>query len=94
MATQRHCDLDELFGIIQLMFHPLSGDLSEYKDQDIENRLIELNKKYHAAARMGSRDLLTQLSTFVTIYREELAKRHAQKLKQADGDLGQLINVD
>jgi hypothetical protein len=76
------------------MFHPLSGDLSEYKDQDIENRLIELNKKYYAAARMGSRDLLTQLSTFVTIYREELAKRHALKLKQADGDLGQLINVD
>jgi len=76
------------------MFHPFSGDLSGFKDQEIENRLIELNKKYYAAARMGSRDLLTQLSTFVTIYREELAKRHAQKLKQADGDLGQLINVD
>jgi hypothetical protein len=76
------------------MFHPLSGDLSDYKDQEIENRLIELNKKYYAAARMGSKDLLTQLSTFVTIYREELAKRHSQKLKQADGDLGQLINVD
>jgi hypothetical protein len=76
------------------MFHPLSGDLSGFKDQEIENRLIELNKKYYAASRMGSKDLLTQLSTFVTIYREELAMRHAQKLKQADGDLGQLINVD
>lgn len=76
------------------MFHPLIGDLSEFKDQDIENRLIELNKKYYAAARLGSKDLLTQLSTVITIYREELGKRHAQKLKQADGDLGQLINVD
>ncbi len=76
------------------MFHPLIGDLTEFKDQDIENRLIELNKKYHAAARLGSADLLTQLSTCITIYRDELAKRHAQKLKQADGDLGQLINVD
>ena len=76
------------------MFHPLEGDLSLLKDQDVELKLIELNKKYHTAARLGSRDLLTQLSTFVTIYREELAKRHAQKLKQADGDLGQLINVD
>jgi hypothetical protein len=94
MATQRHCDFLELSRIIQLMFHPLSGELSDYKDQEIENRLIELNKKYYAAARMGSKDLLTQLSTFVTIYRDELAKRHAQKLKQADGDLGQLINVD
>ena len=76
------------------MFHPLESDLSQLKDQDIENKLIELNKKYYAAARLGSRDLLTQLSTFITIYREELSKRNAQKLKQADDDLGQLINVD
>lgn len=76
------------------MFHPLIGDLSDLKDQDVENKLIELNKKYYAAARLGSSDLLTQLSTVITIYRQELAKRHAQKLKQADDDLGQLINVD
>jgi hypothetical protein len=76
------------------MLHPLIGDLTEFKDQDIENRLIELNKKYYAAARLGSQDLLTQLSTCITIYREELGKRHTLKLKQADNDLGQLINVD
>lgn len=76
------------------MFHPLIGDLSEFKDQEIENKLIELNKKYYAAARLGSNDLLTQLSTVITIYREELSKRYTQKLKQADDDLGQLINVD
>lgn len=76
------------------MFHPLENDLSQLKDADIEQKLIELNKKYYAAARLGSRDLLTQLSTFITIYREELSKRHTQKLKQSDDDLGQLINVD
>jgi hypothetical protein len=76
------------------MFHPLSGDLTQFKDQDIENKLLELNKKYYAAARLGSQDLLTQLSTFITIYKEELTMRHTQKLKQADGDMGQLINVD
>jgi hypothetical protein len=76
------------------MFHPLIGDLTEFKDQEIENKLIELNKKFYVAARFGNQDLLTQLSTVITIYREELGKRHAQKLKNADGDLGQLINVD
>jgi hypothetical protein len=76
------------------MLHPLIGDLTDFKDQDIENRLIELNKKYYTAARLGSQDLLTQLSTCITIYREELSKRHTLKLKQADNDLGQLINVD
>ena len=76
------------------MFHPLIGDLTEFKDQEIENKLIDLNKKFYVAARFGNQDLLTQLSTVITIYREELSKRHAQKLKNADGDLGQLINVD
>ncbi len=76
------------------MFHPLEGDLSELKDNEIEQKLIELNKKYYAAARLGSRDLLTQLSTFITIYRDELSRRYALKLKQNGDDLDQLINVD
>ena len=76
------------------MFHPLEGDLSLLKDTEIEQKLIELNKKYYAAARLGSRDLLTQLSTFITIYRDELSNRYARKLKQNDDDLDQLINVD
>ena len=76
------------------MFHPLEGDLSLLKDTEIEQKLIELNKKYYAAARMGSQDLLTQLSTFITIYRDELSNRYARKLKSDDNDLDQLINVD
>jgi hypothetical protein len=76
------------------MLHPLEGDLSLLKDTEVEQKLIELNKKYYAAARMGSRDLLTQLSTFITIYRDELSNRYARKLKQNDDDLDQLINVD
>lgn len=77
------------------MFHPLEGDLSELKDAEVEQRLFDLNKKYFAAARLGKPELLTQLATFVTIYREELNKRYALKSKgQLDGDLDQLINVD
>ena len=76
------------------MFHPFEGDLSQLKDQEVEHKLIDLNKKYYAASRLGSRDLLTQLSTFITIYRHELSKRHADKMKSTDNDLGQLINVN
>lgn len=76
------------------MFHPFESDLTQLKDQEVENKLIELNKKYYAAARMGSRDLLTQLSTFITIYRDELSRRHSVKLKNGNDDLDQLINVD
>jgi hypothetical protein len=76
------------------MFHPLVSDLSHFKDNEIEEKLIDLNKKYYAAARLGSRDLLTQLSTLITMYREELKLRYAKKSRQDDDELGQLINVD
>lgn len=77
------------------MFHPFETDLSLLKDSEVESKLIELNRKYFAAARLGKPELLTQLATFVTIYKDELNKRYQEKLKgQYDGDLDQLINVD
>ena len=76
------------------MFHPLEEDLTLLSDSEVEAKMQELSRKYFAAQRLGKPEMLTQIATFVTIYREELAMRHAQKLKQADGDLGQLINVD
>ncbi len=77
------------------MFHPFSGDLSNLKDNEVEAKLLEITKKYHAAARLGKPELLTQLGTFVTIYREEMSKRYLRKTNnQNDTDLDQLINVD
>jgi hypothetical protein len=77
------------------MFHPLQQDLTSFTDTEIENKLQELSKKYFAAQRMGSYDLLTQVSTFVTIYRQELSRRYMEKSRGAlDPDLDQLINVD
>jgi len=77
------------------MFHPLEGDLSELKDSEVEAKLQELNKKYYQAARLGNPQVLTQIETFVTIYRDEMQKRHlAAKLSAEENDLDDLINVD
>jgi hypothetical protein len=77
------------------MFHPFEGDLSQLKDNEVEEKLFELNRKYFAAARLGKPDLLTQLATFVTIYKNELSRRYMLRSKQnLDGDMDQLINVD
>ena len=78
-------------------FHPLEGDLSQLKDSEVEQRLQELTKKYFQAQRIGNYNLLTQLSTFVNIYREEMSRRYAastSKNSGLSGDLDQLINVD
>jgi len=78
-----------------MIFHPLEGDLSQLKDAEIEAKVIELNKKYYQAARLGNPQLLTQVATFVTIYKEEMSKRYLAKSRgQLDNDLDQLINVD
>lgn len=76
------------------MFHPLEKDLSSFKDTEIEDELRSLTKKYFIAQRMGNYQLLTQLSTFVTIYRDELSRRLRKNTGPIDGDLDQLINVD
>jgi hypothetical protein len=77
------------------MFHPLESDLRELKDTEVEEKVQELTKKYYAAARMGYSDLLTQLSTFLIIYKEEMSRRNRERFNNSDnGDLDQLINVD
>jgi hypothetical protein len=77
------------------MFHPLQQDLTNLSDSEVENKLQELSRKYFAAQRMGNIDLLTQVSTFVNIYRNELSRRYMTKNRgELDRDLDQLINVD
>ena len=78
------------------MFHPFQEDPKELTDTELTQRISELSKKYTQAARLGKGELLTQLQTFVTIYRDELRRRAMQPIKtnDEDKDLDQLINVD
>jgi ribosomal protein L29 len=77
------------------MFHPLEEDLSKLSDSEVEQRVQDLSKKYFAAQRLGKPELLTQVATFVTIYREEMSRRYREKTRnELDGDLDQLINVN
>jgi hypothetical protein len=77
------------------MFHPFEGDLSLLKDSEIEDKVTELTKKYFQACRLGKPELLTQISNFLIIYKEELSKRLRAKTQgNMDRDLDQLINVD
>ena len=78
------------------MFHPFQEDPKELTDTEITNKISELGRKYSQAAKLGNNQLLTQLQTFVTIYRDELRRRAMQPIKtnDEDKDLDQLINVD
>lgn len=75
--------------------HPFQEDLTNLKDNELDQRLQEVTKKYFIAQRLGNYQLLTQLEIFVNIYKEEQSRRYQSKFKKdIDGDLDQLINVD
>lgn len=77
------------------MIHPFVENLDQLKDNEIEERLTDLNKRFYSAYRLGKPELLTQIDTFRIIYREELSKRlRAKTQSDLDTDLDQLINVN
>lgn len=76
------------------MFHPFEQNLNELKDSELESKISELSRKYFQAQRLGNAQLLTQIETFITIYREEMKRRYLTQKTDLDNDLDQLINVD
>ena len=80
------------------MFHPLLEDASKLKDQDLDNKIQDLSRKYFIAARMGQGGAAQQLVMALDAYRSEQQRRQYQALQKAgkkqDKGLDDLINVD
>lgn len=80
------------------MFHPLLEDLSKFKDAEIDTKIIDLNKKYYMAARMGQGAAAQQIALVLDAYRSEQARRNfeaSQKaLKMQNKGIDDLINVN
>jgi len=80
------------------MYHPLLNDPSKLKDQDLENKILDLSRKYGIAARMGSGGVANQIIVALDMYRSEQSRRQMEQsrntmTKQNKG-LDDLINVD
>lgn len=79
------------------MFHPLLEDPKKMKDQELENKILDLSRKYHIAARFGQGSVCTQIITILDVLKEELNKRQRQSLESANKNnkgLDDLINVE
>ena len=75
--------------------HPLSGDLSQLKDSEIETKINELSKKYFATYNVDVRE---QMIMLLDTYKEELNNRrraeYEKMVNSRDKNLDKLINVD
>jgi hypothetical protein len=73
--------------------HPLAEDFSKLKDSEIENRILDLSKKYW---QTNNSNIQYQITLLLDLYREELKSRQAKYWQQTQSkapDLDKLINV-
>jgi len=81
------------------MFNPLAENVENLKDEELQQRITDLNKKYVTASRFPDQSLLLQVQQMLTMYTQEQQRRYRkqmeqQKKKETDQDLGDLINVE
>jgi hypothetical protein len=74
--------------------HPLAGDLSVFKDGEIENKINELTRKYFQS---HNAEMQHQIVSMLETYKSEMAtRRHAEwqkMMENRDKNLDKLINV-
>ena len=79
------------------MFNPLLEDLTKLKDQDLEAKMNDLNKKYNIAMRMGNSAVAIQIAVVIEAVRDESVRRQQEATKKLmskqSKDLDGLINV-
>ena len=79
------------------MFNPLIEDLTKLKDQDLEAKMGDLNKKYNIAMRMGNSAVALQIAVIIEAIRDESVRRQTEATKKLmskqSKDLDGLINV-
>ena len=80
------------------MFNPLLPDLSSLKNDDIDNKIVELMKRYTVASRFGQGGVCEQILVLLEAYRSEQSARHQaaiqKMIKNQDKDLDDFINID
>lgn len=79
------------------MFNPLLSDVSKLKNEDLENKINELMRKYLIAARSGQGVVCNQISTILEYYKEEQRRRYFEtnkKINNQNKNLDDFINVD
>ncbi len=80
------------------MYNPLLSDVGQLKDSELENKILDLNKKFHIAAKMGYGQICEQIVIALNVYKDETLRRQKvamEKLaKKQDNDFDDLINVD
>jgi hypothetical protein len=77
------------------MFNPLIDSFTQLTDNQIDEKIVELGRKYWQTTNAGLRQ---QILTILDMYREEAhsrrAKAYEEQAKNNNNDLDSLININ
>lgn len=59
------------------MEHPLINDIGDLTEQQLMDKITELNSKLSIAMRMGNSSLINQVQMALSTYRNKLSEKHA-----------------
>ena len=81
------------------MFNHLLVNISKLKQEDLDNKIVELTKKYYIAMKLGNGSAAQQIAINLDAFKTELHQRQYRSLKEVnknnqDNNLDNLINVD
>ena len=68
------------------MEHPLIGDISGLKIEEIQNKISELNKRLSFAYKTGNGPLIHQLNMVLNAYNQEYQNKLAKLMPKGDDD--------
>ena len=68
------------------MEHPLIGSLAKLKDEELQNKISDLNSKLLQAHRMGNSQLINQVQMALETYRNHYQERQRQQNKDSGQD--------
>ena len=68
------------------MEHPLIGDLSELKIEELQHKISELNKRLSFAYKSGNGALIHQLNMVLNAYTQEYQNKLAKLMPKGDDD--------
>ena len=66
------------------MEHPLIHDIGTLDEQELMDKITELNGKLTIAMRMGNSSLINQVQMALTTYRNKLSEKHAEARNKDD----------
>jgi len=79
------------------MNHPLTGNLRDFSDSDLQKKITELGKRLVFAHQTGNGQMIAQLEMLMGDYREESMRRDRErmaKMQENNGkDWDDLIDV-